>query len=300
MIYPESLKCGDRIAILSPASHIDPKIVDDACEVLAKWGFAPVVSAHCKGVCGTYSGTLKERLEDVINAFLDPSIKAILCSRGGYGMVHLLEYLSPSFLREHAKWIIGFSDITAWHAAMVNAGIVSIHASMCKHLSEHGGDDECSMSLKSILMGSKLPNYSMESHEFNKIGIVTGTILGGNMAVMCALASTTIDILKRDIILFIEDISEPIYKIERLLYELRLNGVLPNLKGLIVGQFTDYKPDQNGETMYEMIHRLTADYNYPIAFNFPVGHVDRNLPLIEGGVATLSVTKDSTTLTFSR
>ncbi|MEG2819180.1 MAG: hypothetical protein RR868_00325 [Muribaculaceae bacterium] len=140
----------------------------------------------------------------------------------------------------------------------------------------------------------------MESHEFNKTGIVTGTILGGNMAVTCALASTTIDILKRDIILFIEDISEPIYKIERLLYELRLNGVLPNLKGLIVGQFTDYKPDQNGETMYEMIHRLTADYNYPIAFNFPVGHVDRNLPLIEGGVATLSVTKDSTTLTFSR
>lgn len=299
MIYPASLNVGDKIAILSPASNIAPKLVEGACNVLKEWGFNPVIGKHCLGRQGTYSGNIEQRIGDLKSAFADPEIKAILCSRGGYGVVHLLEYLPASFLIENSKWVIGFSDITALHATMVNAGIVSVHAPMCKHLTERGSNDKCSLALKNILTGS-LPNYVIDPHQLNRNGEATGTLVGGNMAVMCALASTHVDFLKKDTILFIEDISEAVYKIERLIYQLRLNGMLPNLKGLIVGQFTDYKPDKNGESMYQMIHRLTADYNFPIAFDFPVGHVDHNLPLIEGAAVTLSVTTPKVTLSFKK
>lgn len=299
MIFPDALKKGDRIVILSPASSIDAGIVDGACEVLTEWGFFPYVSGHCKGKTGTYSGTVKDRLKDVSDAFSDVSTKAVMCSRGGYGMVQLLEHLSADFLKNNPKWVLGFSDITAWHAAMVNAGVISIHSPMCKHLCELGGEDICSAHIKEILTGN-MPDYTVAGHEFNRNGRCSGILVGGNMAVMCGLISTQLDLLKKGRILFIEDISEPVYKIERMLYNLKLNGVLANIKGLIVGQFTEYKPDMNNESMYEMINRMIGDYDYPVAFNFPVGHVDYNLPLLEGANAELFVESNTTRLSFKK
>lgn len=299
MIFPDALKKGDKIDILSPASSIDASLVDGACEVLDSWGFSPYVSEHCKGVNGTYSGTLKDRLCDVVKAFSDPSTKAVMCSRGGYGMVQLLEHIPVRFLRDNPKWVIGYSDITAWHAAMVNAGVVSIHSAMCKHLCELGADDICSAGLRNILLGN-MPEYTVSGHELNRKGKCNGILVGGNMAVMCGLISTPVDLLKMDRILFIEDISEPIYKIERMLYNLRLNGVLANIKGLIVGQFTEYKSDMNNESMYEMIHRMVGDYDYPVAFNFPVGHVDHNLPMLEGANVDFVVENNTSRLFFRK
>ena len=297
IIFPSPLTKGDKIAIISPASHILPDYVDGACNAIAQMGFQPVVSTHCKGQCGGYSGTIEQRLADFLEALHNPEVKAILCSRGGYGVVHLLEYLSADDIAENAKWLIGFSDISALHAAMVASGVASIHASMAKHLTQFGVDDEATVALFNILQG-KLPTYQTPSHAFNKPGTATGTLTGGNMAVLCGLLDTEFDLLSRGDILFIEDVGEEVYKIERMLYNLRLSGVLPMIKGLIVGRFTDYRnPDGNGDSMEQMVKRMVEPYDIPVAFDFPVGHVDENMPLIEGAQVTLTVA-DTVTLQF--
>ena len=297
IIFPSPLTKGDKIAIISPASHILPDYVDGACNAIAQMGFQPVVSTHCKGQCGGYSGTIEQRLADFLEALHNPEVKAILCSRGGYGVVHLLEYLSADDIAENAKWLIGFSDISALHAAMVASGVASIHASMAKHLTQFGVDDEATVALFNILQG-KLPTYQTPSHPFNKPGTATGTLTGGNMAVLCGLLDTEFDLLSRGDILFIEDVGEEVYKIERMLYNLRLSGVLPMIKGLIVGRFTDYRnPDGNGDSMEQMAKRMVEPYDIPVAFDFPVGHVDENMPLIEGAQVTLTVA-DTVTLQF--
>lgn len=297
IIFPSPLTKGDKIAIISPASHILPDYVDGACNAITQMGFQPVVSNHCKGQCGGYSGTIEQRLADFLEALHNPEVKAILCSRGGYGVVHLLEYLSSDDIAKNAKWLIGFSDISALHAAMVASGVASIHASMAKHLTQFGVDDEATQALFNILQG-KLPTYQTPSHAFNKPGTATGTLTGGNMAVLCGLLDTEFDLLSRGDILFIEDVGEEVYKIERMLYNLRLSGVLPMIKGLIVGRFTDYRnPDGNGDSMEQMVKRMVEPYDIPVAFDFPVGHVDENMPLIEGAQVTLTVA-DTVTLQF--
>lgn len=298
MIYPERLTPGDKIAIVSPASSIKPEYVDGACQVIAQMGYEPVVSTHCKGVCGGYSGTVQQRTDDFLQALHDDSVKAILCSRGGYGAVHLLEYLDAADIASNAKWLIGFSDISALHAAMVNAGVVSVHASMAKHLTLFGADDYATKVLHGVLQG-ELPRYEVPSHEYNKSGVVEGRLAGGNMAVLTGLLDTEYDLLSRGDILFIEDIGEPVYKIERMLYNLRLSGVLPMLGGMIVGRFTDYKnPDGNGDSMEQMVRRMMEPYDIPVAYDFPVGHVDENVPMLEGADVRLEVTGDGTTLQF--
>ena len=237
IIFPSPLIKGDKIAIISPASHILPEYVDGACRTITQLGFLPVVGAHCKGQCGGYSGSIEQRLADFNDALHNPEVKAILCSRGGYGVVHLLEYLSPDDIAENAKWLIGFSDISALHAAMAASGVASIHASMAKHLTKFGADNEATQALFGILQG-QLPTYRIPAHPFNRPGTVTGTLTGGNMAVLCGLLDTEFDLLSRGDILFIEDVGEEVYKIERMLYNLRLSGVcsLPH----------DWKPNPEG------------------------------------------------------
>lgn len=298
MIYPAPLRKGDKIAIVSPASHIRHEYVDGACRIIEQWGYEPVVGAHCKGVCGTYSGTVEERLADLTAAFADKSVKAILCSRGGYGVVHLLERIDSSLLSDNPKWFIGFSDISALHAALTTAGVVSLHAPMTKQFAEKGADDECVGIIRSVVEGT-LPAYREPWHEFNRPGVAEGQLVGGNLAVLCGLRGSRFDILKGDKILFIEDVNEQVYAVERMLYALRLGGVLGNLRGLIVGRFTDYhNPDGNGESMEQMVRRMVEPYGYPVAFDFPIGHIDRNLPIIEGADVRLDVAASGTSLQF--
>lgn len=298
MIYPQPLVKGDKIAIITPASKINPEYVNGACAEIERRGFIPVVSKHCKGEHGSYSGTIENRLEDLKAALGDPDVRAILCSRGGYGVVHLLEHLPNEDFTRDPKWIIGFSDISALHAACGKAGVASIHASMTKHLTERPTDD-CSEALFGILTG-QFPHYREAGHKYNIPGYATGTIVGGNMAVLTALMSTDYNLLKKDHILFLEDVSEAIYKIERMLYTLRLSGVLESTRALIIGEFTDYKPSVDYNDMFDMIHDMVKPYGIPTAFNFPVGHVDRNLPIIEGATATINITPDTVDLTFAK
>lgn len=298
MIYPRPLKPGDAVAILSPASAIKNELVDSACKTLESWGFRPVVCPHCKGSWGSYSGTVDERIADIREALADESVRAILCSRGGYGVVHLLEHFEPGLWQRDPKWVMGFSDISAFHAALARDGVASIHSPMCKHLTNHP-DDESSRALRAILTGT-MPDYRVEPDKRNRFGVAEGQIYGGNIAVLSGLLSTDFNILRKDHILFIEDIDEAIYSIERMLYHLRLSGVLASTRALIVGQFTEYKPSKDFDNMYDMVQRIVADYDFPVAYNFPVGHVDHNLPIVEGSHAHLEVAADGVRLTLSQ
>lgn len=298
MIIPQPLHPGDTIAIVSPSSKILPKYIDGAIARLESWGYRTVIGAHAYGNHGNFAGTPEERLYDLRMALHDPEVKAILCARGGYGAVHLLDDITPQEIRDNAKWIIGFSDISALHAAWVNAGVASLHAPMCKHLTLEPDSQASTCYLRAILSGT-MPQYQAEAHPFNRNGVAHARVVGGNMAVLCGLLRTPYDIFQENTILFIEDVGERTYKVERMLYNLELAGVLPRLAGLIVGQFTDYKEDPGMcATMYEMIAARVARYNYPVAFGFPVGHVTDNHPIIEGAEATLSVTSQGTILRF--
>lgn len=287
VIFPSPLKKGDKIAICSPAGPVDPDIVERALPVLRDCGWQPIVMPNALGKFGHFSGTDDQRFADMKAAILDPEIKAIICSRGGYGVVHNLDRLARLPLRENAKWIVGFSDISALHALMAANGIASIHSSMCAAI-KRGDSDPDNAALFDILKGGR-PAHVFDGHPYDNYGIVTGKLVGGNLAVIAELINTPYDIIQPDTILFIEDVAEPIYKIERILYQLRLSGVLHRLKGLIIGQFTDCRPDDNYATMEDMIRAATSDCKFPIAFGVPVGHVDHNIPLIESAVITLKV-----------
>lgn len=287
-IQPRPLSAGDTIAICSPAGAPVEANVYEAVEVLRGQGWNPVIMPHALGRSGNYSGTADERFADLSDALADPSVRAILCSRGGYGSVHILDRLDRLPLQADPKWIIGFSDISALHALMASKGINSIHASMAGHI-KLGPEDEDNRNLFDILRGQR-PAISFGSHPYDRPGVADGVLLGGNLAVLADLIDTPYDILRPGSILFLEDVSEPIYKIERILYQLRYSRVLPRLNGLIVGKFTDYKSDHSYDDMETMIRDMVSPYSYPVAFNAPVGHVDHNIPMIEGAHATLKVT----------
>lgn len=288
IIYPKPLQKGDTIAILSPAGVVSPEHVKHSIPVLEAQGWKVKVMPHTLGHWGNYSGTPSERLADLENAFLDPEVRAILCSRGGYGVVHLLDSLNRLPIAKDPKWVIGYSDISALHAFMSTKGIASIHASMTSHIRK-GADDIDNKALFEILRG-EAPAFTFNGHQYDRLGQCSGKIIGGNVAVIAELINTPYDIIEDDTILFIEDIAEPIYKIERIMYQLRLSGVLPQLRGLVVGQFTDYKPDSNYANMETMIYDMVKPYDYPVAFNVPIGHVEHNIPIVESAKVTLKVT----------
>ncbi len=292
MTRPQLLKPGDTVAILSPASAVDPALIDGAVKALQSRGFNTKVMAHATGRKGTYSSSAGERLDDMRSALSDPAVKAILCSRGGYGAVDMLGRLIPK-----PVWLIGFSDISALHALWQSQGIMSIHGSMARHLAEFPADDPANQALFQILCHGTQPAYSFTTHPLSRQGSVRGQMIGGNLAVLAGLISTPYDMLKPGRILVIEDIAEPIYKVERILHQLRLNGVLENLSGLLVGQFTEYRGDSNYTDMERMIADMTAPYGYPVALGAPFGHVDGNLPFVEGAEVTLNVSDSITTIT---
>lgn len=303
MIIPPFLKPGDKFAIISPSGTVLPERVDGAVRAIEKWGFVPVVGEHCKGEYHAYnvithSAPPHYRLEDLQWALNDPQVRAILCSRGGYGAVHLLENIDLNQLARDPKWLIGFSDISALHAAWHRAGVVSIHSPMAKHLTLYDSANETNRINYNILTGKELPAYNELPHHHNRNGIATATITGGNLAVLMGLLATPFNIIKPGNILFLEDVAEQVYQVQRLLYHLKLADILPRLAGLVVGQFTKHRGDDTS-AMLDMIHDMVAPYDYPVAFNFPIGHVKRNVPIVEGTTATLEVSDTNVKLTMN-
>lgn len=303
IIIPESLHEGSKIAILSPASIVKEEYIRGASDFLRKQGYEPVVMPHAAGLAdGSYASSLKNRTDDFITAWTDSDIEAVLCARGGYGAAHLIPALDAAMLRENAKWLIGFSDISALHAALFTAGVASIHGPMAKHLTEDP-EHPSTLALMRILAGEKM-DYVVEGNEFNRPGEARAQIIGGNLAVLNGLAAGPYDILAKagsdGAILFIEDISEAIYAVERMLWRLYLAGTLQKVKGLIIGRFTEYRPDRNFRSMEDMIDALLSRIDFPayipVAFGFPTGHVTGNLPIVQGAEVYFKVSRDSVSL----
>lgn len=292
MIIPRSLGPGSKIAIVSPSSIIKPQNVYNALPVLRDRGWEPVVSPHAFDRHGSFAGTDDNRYSDLAEALTDPGVDAILCSRGGYGAVHLLERLARLPLEDTPKWLIGFSDISALHALLTSRGIASIHAPMAKALADNGADNADNRALLDFLAGEGL-EYSLDPSPMNRPGDATGLLVGGNLSVISDLVGTPFDVIKPRRILFIEDVNEPIYKIERMLYQLRLSGVLADLAGLIVGKFSGCAPDADFASVNNIVADLTRDYYYPVAYDIPVGHVTHNIPLVCGAACSLSVGESS-------
>lgn len=287
-ISPPLLNKNDKAVIISPSGSIESSFIDGAKLVLESWGLNVIVSQYAREKNGRFCGTVEQRVEDLQGAMDDPDVKLIFCSRGGYGIVHLLDRLNFTEIKKYPKWLVGYSDITALHLAFMKNGILSAHAPMARHLAEDG-EDTASLYLRRLLFEG-IYEYSIASHPLNRIGIADGRLWGGNLSVLGGLIGTPFADVPDNSILFVEDIGEGAYKIDRMMWQLKLAGVLDRLSGLVVGQFADCEEDfLMYAPIYESIMNLVSGYNYPVVFDFPVGHVKENFPLVYSGKIRLEV-----------
>lgn len=296
---PPYLKKGDRVALLSPAYYVDVAKVEAAAEVLRGWGLEPVIGSNVDKIhLGKYAGTVEERVSDLRWALSDTSIKAIICNRGGYGTIQYIDEISLKEWRKHPKWIVGFSDITTLHGLMTRAGVMSIHGTMSTFLAA-GGTDETSTLMRDLLMGI-VPRYEVPAHSQNINGRATGILVGGNLCTLAPNCGSQADAtLGKDIILFLEEVGEPMRNIDRQFQALVLNGVLERCKGVVLGEFSDSNEEFTGVSIEAMLREHLAKYNIPLICGFPAGHDDVNLPLVMGASVTMDVRSDGATLQFN-
>lgn len=297
MTLPCALGPTGKVAIVSPANIISPSILYRCMARLADMGINAYTMPNVQGRHGTQSGTKAERIADITQALLDPSTQAILCSRGGYGCVDLLQALDNLPLADNPKWLIGYSDVTALHALMRKKGIVSIHSPMARHIAEQPLCDPHTRRLLQLLRHDFRP-LEWAPHPLDRRGTATGTLTGGNLSVLAGLFSTPYDPVADGDILVIEDINEPIYKLERMLQTLRLRGTLGRLGGLITGRFAGTAASPDYPCAEAMVAALTAPYSYPVAMGAPIGHTPDNAPLALGMRVTLTVGNDCTKIQY--
>lgn len=280
MITPPTLHKGDIIDIVSPANFIQEDELLKTVKIIENMGFKARVTHNCLGRYRRYSGTLEQRITDFKFAVRNCESKAILCSCGGYGSVQLIEHIADDILL-NPKWLIGFSDISSIHALYVSKGIKSIHASMCRDINEAPHDKQSNVYLRKMLLGEDI-QYEFRAHRDNVDGYASGRLVGGNLSVLSDLIATPYDIFSRGNILFVEDINEKQYKIERMFYHLKYTGVLESIKGLIVGQFVNCDSRERFLNIMELVLKFFPKKRIPICFDAPVGHISDNYPLIIG------------------
>ena len=299
IVAPPYLRPGDRIALISPSFHAPMSDIEGAAAVLRAWGFEPVVGAHVdRHWRGSYAGTPEERLADLRAALEDPTVKAILCNRGGYGTVRFAEMLPLEELAAHPKWLIGFSDITTLAGMEVRAGVMGIHGTMGKFLAKSQGKDSSGTLLRGLLTGT-VPEYALPAHPLSRPGTATAPLVGGNLSTLVPVLGTRADATAgREILLFLEEVEEDFTHIDRLFTMLRLRGVLDRCRGVILGEFTDCGANLEYGSAEELICSYLKDYDIPVCCGFPAGHGPVNLPLLIGARSTLAVTEAGATLTF--
>lgn len=292
MIQPPHLKKGDLIGMVCPAGTIPLAKVKNCVTTLQEWGYQVQLGTTVGAKHFTFSGTDAERVKDLQQMMDNPKIKAIICGRGGYGVSRIIDQINFTKFLKNPKWIIGFSDITALHAALQKQKVMSIHGPMAAAFSKGEEGAIFINSIKSILEGKQV-EYVAPAHPFNKIGKAHGRLVGGNLCLVAHLIGSPTAFQTKGKILFLEDIGEYHYSLDRMVIQMKRAGVFENLAGLIVGGFTDMKDDAKvfGANAFEIIAEHTACYDYPKCFGFPVSHGLENFALIEGGIYDLQVGK---------
>lgn len=292
---PPYLKPGDTIGIVCPAGYMTREKIETCVSTLQEWGYKVRVGKTVGGSSQTYfSGTDRERLKDLQQMIDDKEVAAVLCGRGGYGMGRIIDKLKLRKFRKHPKWVIGYSDITVLHSHLYsNYGISSMHAPMAAAFNEEGYKTPYVLSLRQALEGRPM-DYSCDTHEFNRTGVAEGELVGGNLALLAHLTGTDSDIRTKGKILFLEDVGEYLYNIDRMMHQLKRSGKLSKLAGLIIGHFSEAKDTERpfGSSAYEIVRDLVEEYKYPVCYGFPVSHTAENVALKFGFRCRLEVRED--------
>lgn len=294
---PPYLKKNDKIAIVCPAKKL-PKSIADAILILESWGLVVILGKTVDGSYHQFSGTDTERKEDLQQYLDDPSIKAIIAGRGGYGTIRIIDELDFTLFNKSPKWLVGFSDITILLAhAFAKLNVQSIHAQMPYTFEESTAP--ALESLRSSLFGEEV-EYNVTNAFKNQSGSAEGILIGGNLTLLIAVEGSVSEMDYTNKILFIEDVGEHEYAIDRMMRILKRKGKLANLKGLVVGAFSDVGEESIpfGQSPEEVIWELVKEYNYPICFNFPVGHIDDNRAMVLGKNVSLQVAEQNVKLKF--
>ena len=292
-IRPPDLKPGDRIGIVAPARKVSKEEMTPAINIINQWGYEVVEAKNLYGGYHQFSGTDDERADDLQAMLDDDSVKAIFCARGGYGSVRIIDRINFTRFRDKPKWIVGYSDATVFHSHINrHFGIQTLHAAMPINFPAGLKMNQSLQSLKDILEGS-LPEYHFPSHKLNRNGKAEGTLIGGNLSMLYSLTGTTSDIETTGKILFLEDLDEYLYHVDRMMMNLKRSGRLEGLAALVVGGMNDMNDNTVpfGKTAYEIIAETVSVYNFPVIFNLKSGHISENLGLIIGGHAYLQAEK---------
>ncbi|MEO6314438.1 MAG: LD-carboxypeptidase [Chitinophagaceae bacterium] len=305
LIIPRYLQPGDTIGITSPAGYITLQDIQPAVQQMQSWGFNIKIGSTIGKRDFTFGGTDAERAADFQQLLDDDSVKAIMCARGGYGAVRIIDNINFGKLLLHPKWIIGFSDITVFHSHLNHHyGIASIHSKMCNSFPDDWSKAEpiqmeTILSIKQALLGEQM-RYTALPNEKNKPGVAEGVLVGGNLKTLESLAGSASDLSTSGKILFVEDTGEYLYSIDRMFWGLKRTGKLAGLRGLIIGGFK-IKPDDDpdeafGKNLQDIVLTICAAYNYPVCFDFPVGHQRKNYALKCGVLHRLTVKKEEVIL----
>lgn len=296
MIFPEKLKIGDKIGIISTARKITYEELAAAIKIIESWGLKVELGSNLFEADDQFSGTLEQRITDLQAMIDDDSIKAILCARGGYGTVQIIDKINFYKLKNNPKWIVGYSDVTVLHSHLNKLGIASLHATMPINFEKN--TPKTLESLRSALFGLGNLTEINHHHYLNRFGTVEGEIIGGNLSILYSLLGSDSDIDTEGKILFIEDLDEYLYHIDRMMINLKRNGKFTKLKGLVVGSMSDMNDNTIpfGKKAEEIILSHTKEYNFPICFGFPAGHFDDNRALVFGKECTLDINENGVIL----
>lgn len=295
-VQPPYLAPGDKVALVSPAYWVPQEAILQAAETIISWGLQPVLGPHTNNLnVNAYAGTADERAADLMWALEDDSIKAIMCSRGGYGTIHLLNRVPIECFRQHPKWIIGHGDITILLYIVASSGVMCLHGPMAFQIASR--QEPATTITRNILFGT-LPQYKIPANPYNRIGHAEGILVGGNLSSYCSVAGTKYHLPgKQDIILFIEEVEESLHDIDRLFYMLRLQHDFERVRGIIFGTFSSIKYDLQYGSVEQMLIAHLKEYEIPICCGFPVGS-NSCIPLIEGAPCSLDVAGDHALLTY--
>jgi muramoyltetrapeptide carboxypeptidase len=295
MTAPPHLKSGDLVALVATARFIDPEQLKNSIAQIKSWGLKVSQGDNLTSVSNQFAGTDTERASDLQKAINDPETRAIICYRGGYGSIRLLDLVDFSGLITSPKWICGYSDITVFHSQLNKLRIESIHSTMPVNFETNS--KEAIDSMRQALFGNTMEIVT-ENHDLNRYGSVTGELIGGNLSILHTLSGTDIDLDTKGKILVIEDLDEYLYHIDRMLHNLNRSGKLQQLAGLIVGGMTEMNDNDIpfGKGAIEIIAEIITEYNFPVCYNFPIGHITDNRSVILGKQYNLDVSKYGSTL----